>query len=215
MTPCRHCVCNSALNAVGEHRTYDIDLTAVYRCASNQRWFDTPMPNRVVPINKIYWANELTGHRVALWTSVHGMQMLSPASDPLPPYYIAAPDQTAIDPSSEPVNAHPGMTVDDVRAALIASCEQNDVCREYSKDWLHTEYRPVSVWNPSNSKGLPGRLSFDPRPDAIQSSSEDTSGCSMSSRGGPTKLAALALAIACSLRRRRSPKKYGAIGIRS
>lgn len=61
--------------------SYFIDLTALFRCASGLNLFESPFPTTAVNVEGVHWANEVFGPGAALWTSVHGMQVLSGFSD--------------------------------------------------------------------------------------------------------------------------------------
>jgi hypothetical protein len=63
--------------AIGEEIQYTIDLQKLFRCASDLGLFRTPMPStQNIPIKTVAWKNEGFGVSGAIWTSVHGMEMI-------------------------------------------------------------------------------------------------------------------------------------------
>lgn len=65
------------LGYTGQQINYNLDLTALFQCASNKGLFEVPMPAGIHPIKGIHWAVEGTGINGALWIAVHDMKMLN------------------------------------------------------------------------------------------------------------------------------------------
>jgi hypothetical protein len=66
------------LPAPGSEVSYTLDIEQLFRCASNNGLFSSPMPTSgEVPITGVHWANEVNGN-AAIWTTVDGMAMLPP-----------------------------------------------------------------------------------------------------------------------------------------
>lgn len=65
--------------AAGQDVDYRIDLTALFRCASDRGLFSEALPaTRNIPVTQVLWANEGTGVNGGLWTDVHGMKTVAP-----------------------------------------------------------------------------------------------------------------------------------------
>jgi hypothetical protein len=66
---------------IGDEYPYNLDLTALFQCASgnnteNKNLFDVAMPPGSHPIKGVHWAVEGTGVNGWLWIAVHDMKML-------------------------------------------------------------------------------------------------------------------------------------------
>lgn len=72
-----HCgFATPVLTAPGQTIHAEVDLQALYRCLSDHGLYDEPMPHDVpVPLTGVHWGNELTGERVALATTVWGIDI--------------------------------------------------------------------------------------------------------------------------------------------
>ncbi len=63
---------------LGRDVSYDLDLEALYGCASADGSFDAPAPSTAdIPVDGVFWSNEIAGRGSPswLWTSVHGMDV--------------------------------------------------------------------------------------------------------------------------------------------
>ncbi len=74
-------LCNYTLPVLsgtpGEEITYTADLQKLFRCASDRGLFRDRMPATAdLPIKTVGWKNEGIGQNGAIWTSVHGMEMI-------------------------------------------------------------------------------------------------------------------------------------------
>ena len=63
---------------VGKDILYDLDLDALYHCASGFGPFDDPLPStQDIAVDGVFWSNEIGGRGSPsyLWTSVHGIDV--------------------------------------------------------------------------------------------------------------------------------------------
>jgi hypothetical protein len=63
------------LTTIGQEISYDLDIQALFRCASNLGGYSASMPYGYLPIEGVHWAVEMTGDNGWLWPSVHDMEM--------------------------------------------------------------------------------------------------------------------------------------------
>lgn len=64
------------LTTLGQQVNYDVDLQALFQCASNGGLFRDPMPTTSnVMLRAVHWATEGIGSNGWLWVSVHDMRM--------------------------------------------------------------------------------------------------------------------------------------------
>lgn len=64
------------LTSIGQEISYNLDLQALFQCASNLGGFEVPMPGGIRPIEGVHWAVEMSGENGWIWPSVHDMKML-------------------------------------------------------------------------------------------------------------------------------------------
>ncbi len=114
------------LRGRGDERRYTIDLQALFRCASDEGLFDTPMPtDQALPIKTVGWAVEGTGY-FGLWVSLHDMRVLAPGEPaPLDPVRVSKQQTSPVMTST---------AIETIRATWRRSCERLPACRAAAKD---------------------------------------------------------------------------------
>ncbi len=63
------------LTTAGQEVDYDLDLGALFHCASDLGLFLDPMPAHPVPVRGIHWVDEGQGETGVLWMSLHSVEV--------------------------------------------------------------------------------------------------------------------------------------------
>ncbi len=136
------------LRNVGHNANYSIELDDLYRCASDNNLFDTPMPTIApVPITGVHWVNEGTGLNVGLWTSVHNMRMRLPSPINPCPLCLQSLEVKSAESTFPPVAAFANETPNEVSIVaerFLASCKKSAKCWQENRRYLNGKPRKRS-----------------------------------------------------------------------